>query len=226
MDEPHIFLNELPSFWLKPPALNLQHLTLYNTIYFGFYPKLDLRGVHFPQLKTLSLGNHTFVHDSQLHWILSHSATLTELYLDDCPILFEIVIYDKEGSYLSPDKFRPHPEFEATYYASYETRWHDYFRAFKDGLPLLQRFRYGNSPYWWNVDATPFERETEIQIRMTDESYLAFCDGIGPSSSLQDLLDMFKEEDDIGWVAGEPLLPSEEDKRALEELCDKIGQPL
>ncbi|KAL4744474.1 hypothetical protein BDW72DRAFT_208988 [Aspergillus terricola var. indicus] len=40
----------------------------------------------------LAFGNHTFIHDSQLDWILSHAATLTALYLDDCAIVHEAAL--------------------------------------------------------------------------------------------------------------------------------------
>ncbi|KAK2768532.1 hypothetical protein FQN54_000388 [Arachnomyces sp. PD_36] len=223
--EPHIFYTKLPSIWLKPTTSNLRHLTLYSNLYFGFYPKLDLREAHFPHLETLSLGNYAFVHDSQLDWILSHGSTLTELYLDDCTIIHEVATYDKERTYLSPDTFRAHPKLEGKVYASYEKRWHDYFRAFKDGLPLLRHFRYGTSPYWWGDVSTPFEGETEIKIGMTSGSYQVFCDGYGPSPYMDSLIWDYDTEDDNA------LPPSvdeedEEDKEALRELCGKIGQPL
>jgi len=54
---------ELPSLWLQPAANNLTTLVLYQTFYFGYSPKLDLRGVHFPHLRTLALGNYVFTHD-------------------------------------------------------------------------------------------------------------------------------------------------------------------
>lgn len=104
----HPFFSTLPSFWLRPMISNLEHLTLYSNVYFGFYPKLDLHGVHFPRLKTLSFGKYTFAHDSQLEWILSHGDTLKELYLDNCPILFEVVIEDNVETLLDPSHFKPH----------------------------------------------------------------------------------------------------------------------
>ncbi|KAL4779302.1 hypothetical protein BJX76DRAFT_351902 [Aspergillus varians] len=57
---PQVFFSELPSFWLKPALSSLKHPALYSSIYIGFFPKCDFRGLHFPQLKTLTLGNHTF----------------------------------------------------------------------------------------------------------------------------------------------------------------------
>ena len=104
---------ELPSLWLKPAANNLTTLVLYQTFYFGYSPKLDLRGVHFPNLRTLALGNYVFTHNVspnpslvlklpecpnltftlppetkwQLDWLTSHTK-LESLYLDDCITLY------------------------------------------------------------------------------------------------------------------------------------------
>lgn len=113
-EAPHIFFSDLPSFWLKPAFSNLEHLALYSNLYVGFVPKCDFRGLHFPKLKTLALGNHAFIHDSQLDWILSHGETLTELYLDHCSIIFEATVYPKtmERTYLPPDDFKPHPRVQ------------------------------------------------------------------------------------------------------------------
>jgi len=73
----------------------------------GFFPKLDLRTIHFPQLRTLALGNYTFTHDWQLEWITSHALTLQNLYLDDCPILYQMILFlapkDSEGYYVNPE---------------------------------------------------------------------------------------------------------------------------
>ncbi|KAF2870040.1 hypothetical protein BDV95DRAFT_608063 [Massariosphaeria phaeospora] len=86
-----------PTNWLKPTAQNLKHLTLYADLPFGFFPKLELRDIHFPQLRTLALGQYVISHDWQVDWIISHHATLYELYLDHCSILFQIGHSSKAG---------------------------------------------------------------------------------------------------------------------------------
>jgi hypothetical protein len=89
--EPHEFFTRiLPSIWLKPAMGSLENLSLYSTFYWGAYPRVNLDGVHFPRLKSLSLGHFSFVDDKQLDWILEHSSTLEELYLDDCPIMIAL----------------------------------------------------------------------------------------------------------------------------------------
>ncbi|KAL4932558.1 uncharacterized protein BDV17DRAFT_288071 [Aspergillus undulatus] len=223
-DEALEFYAALPSFWLRPTTSTLQHLTLYSSLICGFYPKLDFNGVHFPYLKTLSLGNYAFVHDSQLDWILSHGATLTELYLDDCTILYEVSIEDYKNTYLPAEQFEKREGLLDNLYASYSGRWADCFRAFRDKLPHLQHFRYGHSPDGWEFNTTPFERETGLEIGLHEESYLVFCDGFGPSPYMSELIYRVPKEDGMDYKHAETLLPSEEDKKALQELCARCGQ--
>ncbi|KKZ68428.1 hypothetical protein EMCG_05887 [[Emmonsia] crescens] len=220
-EQAHIFTRELPSIWLQPASSTLRHLTLYSTHYFGFYPKLDLRDIHFPNLKSLSLGNYAFVHDTQLDWILSHGHTLQRLYMDDCAILYEVGIYDKDNCYLSAlTEMHPNPEqtqsSDVKYRATYSKRWHDYFGAFQEGLPQLRHFQFGTSPSWWNDSGIPFEMEVEIKMRLGGrELYLVFCDGYGPSP----YMDQWADDDIVPYPECK-----EEDMDALEALLKKTGQ--
>ncbi|KAL3442939.1 hypothetical protein BJX65DRAFT_312400 [Aspergillus insuetus] len=226
---PQKFHSELPSFWLKPTMSNLENLTLYSSLYIGFFPICDLRGVHFPRLKKLALGNHSFIHDSQLQWILSHSSTLTELYMDDCAIVWEAGIYDREGepTLLPREDFRTHPDLPDQLYTTYDKRWVDYFRAFEKGLPNLRHFRFGHSPYWWDEHTTPFERETEIEIGFHEECYAVFCDGFLPCEYMQHMI--WRKEEEVGgrkYEDGKAIKPSAEDRQALVDLCAKVGQSI
>ncbi|KAF2501147.1 hypothetical protein BU16DRAFT_430523, partial [Lophium mytilinum] len=88
LPEPHVFYDtELKDQWLRPVSPHLEELALYGDDFWGYWPRCDLRSLHFPKLKSLSLGNLTFTHDWQLDWILSHADTLEELRLDHCPIV-------------------------------------------------------------------------------------------------------------------------------------------
>lgn len=218
-EELHTFYPAVPSLWIKPTMSNLRHLTIYSSFYFGYYPKFDLRGIHLPQLRTLSFGNYCFVHDSQLEWILSHGSTLTELYLDDCPILFEVSTEDKYRTYLDPEVYET-LEFDEKEWACYESRWCDYFQAFEDGLPHLREFRYGSSPNWWEDDSVPFESETEMKVGLNDESYMTFCYGYGPSPYMKSSI--YTAEED--YEDGDPSKPTDEDWEALRDLYAKLGQ--
>jgi hypothetical protein len=98
----------------------------------------------------------------------------------------------------------------------------------------LRDFRYGHAPNWWEDETTPFESEQKIRIGFGEESYLAFDCGILPSEYTEHLNWKIPKEgvaatgagnrrDYIEYVRGEKLEASEDDKKALEELCTKVG---
>ncbi|KAK2801885.1 hypothetical protein FQN51_005034 [Onygenales sp. PD_10] len=185
----YILCSQLPSVWLKPASSTLRHLALYSSSYIGFNPKLNFRGVHFPHLECLELGFFCFFCDSQLDWILSHRSTLRELYLDHCPILCQVTIRE---DFLAPIQTR----------VTYGKRWHDYFRAFQEELPLLRHFMYGVNSDWygkWMI----FEEEHTIKIGLYEDSYGTLLSG--------------------NWTSEHPDCRDEDD-RALEALLRKTGQ--
>lgn len=221
--EPHEFFAEMPSAWLKPTMGSLEHLTLYCDNYWGFFPKVDLNGVHFPRLKTLALGNFGFVQDSQVEWIMSHAATLTELYLDDCTILYDVGMTNENIERCSFEKAEMQvriredcPEL-SKHYRSYEKRWHDLFDAFRTGLPLLRHFRMGTTCWSNSGEGMPFEKETKINIGLMNDRYMACYDGYGPSPYMTGP----HQPQDYEKAAPEC---DEEDRNALRLLLKTIGQ--
>ncbi|KAJ5128498.1 hypothetical protein N7448_002218 [Penicillium atrosanguineum] len=201
---------------------SLKNLALYSTFYWGAYPGVNLDGVHFPQLKSLSLGHFSFVEDKQLDWILGHSSTLQELYLDDCPILISMRLSDCESDLSSCQipkskmEIKEENDQQECHY-SYQRRWHEYFSSIQRGLPHLRRFGFGVSESWDDY-VLPFENEKEIVIALMRDRYLALYGGTGPSPFLEkkDYLDMNPDEE---WPECD-----EEDRSALKELYAKIGQ--
>lgn len=130
-----------------------------------------------------------------------------------------------ERTYLPPDAFKPHPRVQQPkLYTRYDSRWADYFHAFKDKLPRLQHFRYGSAPNWWEQDSTPFESEGRIRIGFRGESYMVYCDGCLPREYNRRMLWRIpKEGGEVSYVHGNPLNHTDEDETALEELCAKVG---
>ncbi|KAF9888903.1 hypothetical protein FE257_008273 [Aspergillus nanangensis] len=224
---PHEFFTALPSFWLNPAASNLEHLTIYSNLFYGFFPKLNLQGVHFPRLKSLAFGNYEFVHDSQLDWILSHGSTLTQLYLDNCHILFEVAIDCPEKTYLEPRVFERREGLPSQdRWASYGTRWHHYFRAFNEGLPLLRKFGFGCTS-WLDLDHA-HGNATTLTLGMGEECYAVFNDAYGPPYPLDShmkYMTSIEGSEDQEYRDEAPLIPSEEDRQALGDLYRRIGQP-
>ncbi|KAL4890879.1 F-box domain protein [Aspergillus ambiguus] len=218
--EPHKFYQELPSTWLAPAANSLQHLSLVGQDYFGFYPKLDLSGIHFPHLKSLSLGNYTFSDDSQVEWILSHAATLEELFFDDCAVLYDVAIYEENlgRCAISKDETgfrRDDSQFlERKYFRFWDRRWHHLFHTFAEKLPNLRRFTMGSGR--WRYGA-PFEKEEDIRVGLFINRYMTCYDGYGPSCYI--VRNHTLQE-------GERVSPEcdREDQEALRMLLQKLGQ--
>lgn len=151
--ERHTFFSrDLLEYWLKPVQRNLVHLKLESICYWGWIPKCDLRGIHFPKLKSLELGEMTFTHDWQLAWIISHGETLTKLNLRQCSIVHDIWIahtLDSEnypvhvlGERLDWDQLSAENDVK---WCGNRARWNEYFGKLTSGLPHLQHLKVGNS---------------------------------------------------------------------------------
>jgi len=145
--ERHDFYSgQLREYWLQPlqDIGRLTRLKLYGSIPWGYLPKCDLRGLHFPKLKSLDLGNMTFTHEWQLEWILSHGSSLEELTLLTCPIITKIELVwrvDAEGYSILPPRHRGTGRGRNVLAESkYGSRWHDYFDSFREKLPHLRHF--------------------------------------------------------------------------------------
>ena len=131
-DDDSFFGRVLKQCWLEPLQNQLKHLKLYAARHFwGYSPHCDLRDLHFPRLKSLTLGRMTLAYDWQLEWILSHSDTLEALVLDYCPIVQSNRRFADLGAYF-------HVSWD-----TYEARWHNYFRRIGVGLPKLKHFGFG-----------------------------------------------------------------------------------
>ncbi|KAJ5816271.1 hypothetical protein N7447_008504 [Penicillium robsamsonii] len=213
----------LPSVWLKPTMGSLRKLSLYSGFYWGFYPKFSLEGIHCPNLQSLTLGNFSFFEDQQLDWILSHSSTLQELYLDDCPILFHARILDYEFQLdkcplpKSRMKFQINEKWSDDWHYDYPRRWNDYFASFETGLPHLRHFAIGHNQAW-NSDhgwGLPFEKELDLVPVLMHERYMEFDGGIGPSQFTSSR----REDDKEAWPHCD-----DEDREALKALYRKIKQ--
>lgn len=151
LPEQHVFFGrDLQKYWLEPLQDQLVHLKLGNigrtNTWWGYLPKCDFRGLHFPRLRSLTLDYMTFTHDWQLDWILSHGDTLTSLTLDNCPIVHGFWIGHTLDSENYPnlrlgEHLKWETEGEDVNYWTYDGRWHEYFRKMKDGLPCLKDFK-------------------------------------------------------------------------------------
>ncbi|KAH7310456.1 hypothetical protein B0I35DRAFT_439071 [Stachybotrys elegans] len=166
------FWRKFPSRFLLPAVDNLQSLALYSDTALGLMPRVRLKSVHFPRLKSLTLGHFSFVHDYEVEWILSHANTLRSLRLDHCFIVYMLASkrpnwlgsdgypITNSRAFLRPSSYRRYPDHtpvenfdEETFTATLiETRWHNIFDRFGEKLTELQSFWFG-SAQGWNFDA-------------------------------------------------------------------------
>ncbi|KAH7140068.1 hypothetical protein B0J13DRAFT_447440 [Dactylonectria estremocensis] len=163
--EPHEFFLTLPHTWLAPClAQNLSVLSLYCRDPWGWCPKMDFRAVNpgqgsnsgFPFLKVLALGNYTFSHEWQIEWIASlgqknESGGLEELYLDDCPILYEacqLAPMDEGETTLEViTQGQNNHDAHQTQTEQYPLRWYMLLRHWKDAMKGLRVFRMGRGEW-------------------------------------------------------------------------------
>jgi hypothetical protein len=150
---------------------------LYSDLPVGWFPKLDLRPVHLPRLRSLTLGHHIFYHSHQIDWILSHNSSLEELNLDRCAILYQVGHsiknwLDDEGYPVGKDLHNigylnygwstiPNNDNGSwPNFVSFDLRWHSVFHRFEQILRKLRTFRFGESEQW-NFDGPSQFDETD-----------------------------------------------------------------
>jgi len=184
LEEVHTFFGiDLKQYWLRPVQHQLVHLKLYaRETYWGYLPFFDPQDLHFPALKHLALGNYSFTHDWQLDWILSHAETLQSLVLDDCPIVHACRIYPACGPDRMPPDYKTFNKYTANIGPDsewvYGSRWHDYFRRMRDGLPELRHFACGHGP--WD-EGRSFDASDSLQAHLALQRYCIFDGSTGPS---------------------------------------------
>ncbi|KAF4503271.1 hypothetical protein FAGAP_425 [Fusarium agapanthi] len=144
------FFGALPSQWLTPDVVQkLQVLSLFNTDYWGWFPRMDLDQLgDLPALKVLALGRYIFTDKKQTDWIASlgennKSGGLEELYLDECCILYEA---NQHGP-LTADGYQV-PFADMDWNADmqrteYGRRWHHVLSEWRTSMKGLKRFTMG-----------------------------------------------------------------------------------
>ena len=235
IEEPYKFFgDDLRQYWLEPVRVNLTHLKLYATqTFWGYLPYCNLPGLHFPKLKSLSLGNMTFTHDWQMDWILSHGSTLESLTLDDCPIVHaaNLAMETKADRYPKLEPCRPATEdYSDQSFWTYETRWHHHLQRLKDGLPHLKHFGFGHGP--WD-QGRAFDEAASLPAMLYPQRYCIFDQGTGPSAWIEPGREYRLSEDgktetvecgyDCCWEE-HPFYPDcdEQDQKALDELMSAV----
>ena len=190
LPEMRSFWPHLLSRWLEPLADQLETLTLYWDNHWGLFPPMDLRDLHFPRLKSLSLGAYVFGLDEQLEWLLSHK-TLEHLSFDSCAICSSWDIPDPPNEHHLHDELRfaqrrlpvsttfdPQAglgELGSEWVFKYDGRWPTYFARMAKELPKLRRFQFGHNwdPWghvsWLLIELFSFCRTDTKGLRRNDQ---------------------------------------------------------
>jgi hypothetical protein len=99
---PFVFAASLTG-WLVFGQQTREKLDLSFDDYIGYYPKLDLKNIHYPWLKELRLQGITISHDRQITWITDHGDTLQNLHLVNCPLLIHVRTFMELGKHNYPN---------------------------------------------------------------------------------------------------------------------------
>jgi hypothetical protein len=87
--ELHISMAKFPSIYLSH-SFHLTQLELSFSFLWGFYPRVQLSQLHFPEIKAFTLRRLTTINTDYVDWIVAHSLTLQELILIDCAVIIEV----------------------------------------------------------------------------------------------------------------------------------------
>lgn len=137
------FYDRFPQVFLAPASNNLRILHLSADAPWGWYPKIDFRGVRFPHLESLTLSCFTFSHDWQVYWLGIHADTLKHLRLINCAILYyaesTTQALDSEG-YPQESEHYGFSDQPVKGFYRYDARWSNLFFQFACLLYQLESF--------------------------------------------------------------------------------------
>lgn len=217
------FYSELPQVWLAPASQFLEKLHLSADGPWGWYPKVDLRGVYVPHLRDLALIRYTFSHDWQLQWLSDHAGSLERLVLTKCAILDNATstnhYFDSEGYPYDVEYEKIYPLVKGSHV--HKKRWSHYFKAIADSLPNLGSFSIldHDQPKLLDQEAAQISRARYHSV--LDQRYLKYRSGdylslFGhPHGTYEEARTFMRRE-------GEMTQQDEEDERALRELLAAI----
>ncbi|KAF3002145.1 hypothetical protein E8E14_003306 [Neopestalotiopsis sp. 37M] len=211
LEEMSTFWPHLRSRWLEPLADQLDTLSLYWDTRWGLFPAMDMRGLHFPKLRSLLLGTYVFGLDEQLRWLLSHK-TLRYLSLDACVICSDWRVSDPTEYYFQ-DELRMakanfpvavpfDPKVAGTGLGSdwrfkYDLRWPAVFEQLANELPELRDFRFADN---WDPFGEGSQKELRGDTRFEDRYSLGAEYG-SPSPYVIFFPGMGGDGFDVRWVS-------------------------
>lgn len=169
---------------LPPLAHQLRSLTLAFRECWGVMPAhFDGKGLVFPNLRTLTLGEFVIGHHDQFDWVLAQKS-LETLRLDRCFIASHLRVRDDQW-----DEWRPHipthdwhlyPEgsfgFEGAQIFGFSGTWEAVYDRIRQELPNLREFCSAHDPY-----RNSFDRRESMGATLSMLRYIVFDSGLCPS---------------------------------------------
>ncbi|KAM5356932.1 hypothetical protein ACJ41O_003578 [Fusarium nematophilum] len=174
--EPFLQLELLP-----PLAGQLRALTLASRTNWGICSgSFDGRGLLFPNLQILTLGNYVIGSHGQFDWVLAQKS-LKALHLDRCCIVSHLRIHEHlaEKWGLRTNDWKEWPSFsfgnpyrfEKTF--TFPGTWETTFDDIRNELPNLVDFRFN-----WAMEGTYFCRPDEFRTELSPMRYIRFKGGL------------------------------------------------
>ncbi|KAL2127081.1 hypothetical protein VTI74DRAFT_11370 [Chaetomium olivicolor] len=167
---------------LPPLAHQLRSLTLTFRECWGVIPAyFDGKGLVFPNLKTLTLGEFVIGHHDQFDWVLAQKS-LETLRLDRCFIVsyLRVLNYQWDEWHIPSHDWHKYSEgsfgFDGAHTFGFSGSWETVYDRIRESLPKLQEFcsvyhRYGST----------FDRRESMGASLSRFRYITFNSGLCPS---------------------------------------------
>ncbi len=171
---------------LPPLAHQLRSLTLTFKECWGVIPAyFDGKGLDFPNLKTLTLGEFVIGHHDQFDWVLAQKS-LETLRLDRCFIVSHLrILNDQWNTWrarVPSHDWHEYPDgafgFEKDHSQAFgfSGTWEAVYDGIRNGLPKLREFCSVHHRYY-----NTFDRRESTGASLSSRRYIAFESGLCPS---------------------------------------------
>ena len=167
---------------LPPLAHQLRSLTLTFRECWGVIPAyFDGKGLVFPNLRTLTLGEFVIGHHDQFDWVLNQKS-LETLRLDRCFIVSYLRVLNSQWDEwrVPSHDWHEYPEgsfgHDDSHIFGFSGTWETVYDRIREGLPKLREFgsvhhRYHNT----------FDRRESMGASLSNFRYITFDSGLCPS---------------------------------------------
>ncbi len=170
--------------FLPPLAHQLRSLTLTFKECWGVIPAyFDGKGLDFPNLRTLTLGEFIIGHHDQFDWVLAQKS-LETLRLDRCFIVSHLRVrndqWDQWRRHIPTHDWHEYPEgsfgFDGAHIFGFSGTWETVYDRIREGLPKLKEFCSEHHEF-----RSAFDRRESMGASLSGFRYIAFNSGLCPT---------------------------------------------